>query len=373
MPAAACPIILQTTGLHTVALSDLPGAAGGLLLKSAAGAFVSVSDTGIVLNNGQGAVITLTGASVTVNGRCVKERWSSHEPRRGLMPRDEVLRQVPGHGHQQRRSPGPGPADAPRARRPRGRAQQLGAALPAGRGQADGRLRAARDRQHRVGRVRAGQPRLPDLDRRASGGRRRRCRRSPSPPRRGCRTSCCRPPRQNSLLITDTPGPQGGIVLSSPGGSTLIVNDTGIYLTNGDGVDHADRVDRGDQQDGADGGVSMPGYLLHIGATVQCTHLAPATATPGAARVFVSGKPVATVTSVWNVAGCTFQIPVRRARCHSRAFGCSGPCLGPDRRRRQRRAAQPGIGTGAGACLNAEQAPQGAPIVNQMQLRATGT
>lgn len=68
VPAAACPIILQTTGLNTVALSDLPGAAGGLLLQSAAGAFVSVSDTGIVLNNGQGAVITLTGASVTVNG-----------------------------------------------------------------------------------------------------------------------------------------------------------------------------------------------------------------------------------------------------------------------------------------------------------------
>jgi hypothetical protein len=39
--------------------------------------------------------------------------------------------------------------------------------------------------------------------------------------------------QQNSLLITDTPGPQGGIVLKSPGGATLIVNDTGIYLTNG--------------------------------------------------------------------------------------------------------------------------------------------
>jgi uncharacterized protein involved in type VI secretion and phage assembly len=39
--------------------------------------------------------------------------------------------------------------------------------------------------------------------------------------------------QENSLLITDTPGPQGGIVLKSPGGATLIVNDTGIYLTNG--------------------------------------------------------------------------------------------------------------------------------------------
>jgi uncharacterized protein involved in type VI secretion and phage assembly len=38
---------------------------------------------------------------------------------------------------------------------------------------------------------------------------------------------------QNAVLITDTPGPQGGIVLKSSGSSTLIVNDTGIYLTNG--------------------------------------------------------------------------------------------------------------------------------------------
>jgi uncharacterized protein involved in type VI secretion and phage assembly len=38
---------------------------------------------------------------------------------------------------------------------------------------------------------------------------------------------------QNFLWITDTPGPQGGIVLKSSGGSMLIVNDTGIFLTNG--------------------------------------------------------------------------------------------------------------------------------------------
>jgi uncharacterized protein involved in type VI secretion and phage assembly len=37
---------------------------------------------------------------------------------------------------------------------------------------------------------------------------------------------------QNSLWITDTPGPTGGIVLKS-GSSMLIVNDSGIFLTNG--------------------------------------------------------------------------------------------------------------------------------------------
>ena len=67
-PAVASPIVLQTTGQHTIALSDLSGAAGGILFKSTLGAFVSVSDAGIVLNNGKGAVITLTGPAVSVNG-----------------------------------------------------------------------------------------------------------------------------------------------------------------------------------------------------------------------------------------------------------------------------------------------------------------
>lgn len=67
-PAAASPVVLQTTGQHTVALSDLPGAAGGVLLKSTSGAFVSVSDAGVVLSNGKGAIITLAGPSVSVNG-----------------------------------------------------------------------------------------------------------------------------------------------------------------------------------------------------------------------------------------------------------------------------------------------------------------
>lgn len=39
-----------------------------------------------------------------------------------------------------------------------------------------------------------------------------------------------------SLLITDTPGESGGIVLTSPAGSKIIVNDTGIYLDNGQGA-----------------------------------------------------------------------------------------------------------------------------------------
>lgn len=118
----------------------------------------------------------------------------------------------------------------------------------------------------------------------------------------------------------------------------------------------------------------MPGYLLHIGATVQCPHVAPAAATPSAPRVFVSGQPVATVAGLWSVTGCLFQIPappgtvpspclrVQWAMPSARITVAGSPVL-----------LQPFPGTGAGACLNAEQAPQGPPVVNQMQLRAAGT
>jgi uncharacterized protein involved in type VI secretion and phage assembly len=41
---------------------------------------------------------------------------------------------------------------------------------------------------------------------------------------------------QNALVISDLPGPTGGIMLKSTTGATLIVNDTGIYIQNGKGA-----------------------------------------------------------------------------------------------------------------------------------------
>jgi uncharacterized protein involved in type VI secretion and phage assembly len=41
---------------------------------------------------------------------------------------------------------------------------------------------------------------------------------------------------QNTLTISDLPGPTGGIMLKSTTGATLIVNDTGIYIQNGKGA-----------------------------------------------------------------------------------------------------------------------------------------
>lgn len=43
-------------------------------------------------------------------------------------------------------------------------------------------------------------------------------------------------PAQNGLIISDLPGPTGGIVIKSASGASIIVNDTGIYLQNGRGA-----------------------------------------------------------------------------------------------------------------------------------------
>lgn len=41
---------------------------------------------------------------------------------------------------------------------------------------------------------------------------------------------------QHSFVISDLPGPTGGIMLKSATGASIIVNDTGIYIQNGKGA-----------------------------------------------------------------------------------------------------------------------------------------
>jgi hypothetical protein len=41
---------------------------------------------------------------------------------------------------------------------------------------------------------------------------------------------------QNGMVISDVPGPTGGIVLKSATGAMVAVNDTGIYIQNGKGA-----------------------------------------------------------------------------------------------------------------------------------------
>ncbi len=67
VPPGVDGVTISTQLQNTIAVSDLPGPTGGIILKSTTGASVIVNDTGIYIQNGQGAAITLVGPTVTVN------------------------------------------------------------------------------------------------------------------------------------------------------------------------------------------------------------------------------------------------------------------------------------------------------------------
>lgn len=60
-------IAFQSALQNSLIISDLPGPTGGIMLKSATGATIIVNDTGIYIQNGKGAMITMVGPTVTIN------------------------------------------------------------------------------------------------------------------------------------------------------------------------------------------------------------------------------------------------------------------------------------------------------------------
>ena len=61
----------------------------------------------------------------------------------------------------------------------------------------------------------------------------------------------------------------------------------------------------------------MPGFLLHVGATVLCSHGGQAQPTAPNPRVLVSGQPTVTLAAPYVVAGCALPPPP----------GANGPCV----------------------------------------------
>lgn len=59
----------------------------------------------------------------------------------------------------------------------------------------------------------------------------------------------------------------------------------------------------------------MPGYLLHVGATVICAHGGQAQATVPNPRVLVGGQPTVTQSGPYVVAGCSFVPPAGNGPC----------------------------------------------------------
>lgn len=67
VPPLVPGITMQTPLGNGIMISDLPGPTGGILLKCASGASIAINDLGIVIQNGRGANLTLTGPSVDAN------------------------------------------------------------------------------------------------------------------------------------------------------------------------------------------------------------------------------------------------------------------------------------------------------------------
>jgi uncharacterized protein involved in type VI secretion and phage assembly len=67
VPPGINGITLQTPLKNGLVISDLPGPTGGVQIQTTSGAMISVSDVGIILSNGKGAAINMTGPTVDIN------------------------------------------------------------------------------------------------------------------------------------------------------------------------------------------------------------------------------------------------------------------------------------------------------------------
>jgi len=111
----------------------------------------------------------------------------------------------------------------------------------------------------------------------------------------------------------------------------------------------------------------MPGSLLHVGASVQCSHVAPATIQTSNTRVFVGTTLAVTVADVCAVSGCLYSVGAKSQPCVTIRWAPSSRVFING---------QPAVvqvaGSGQGICLSAELAPQGPPMIGAIQPRVIG-
>jgi uncharacterized protein involved in type VI secretion and phage assembly len=67
VPPAVNGFTIQTTLKNGIVVSDVPGPTGGILIQTTTGAMISVSDVGIIISNGKGAVISMLGPTTDIN------------------------------------------------------------------------------------------------------------------------------------------------------------------------------------------------------------------------------------------------------------------------------------------------------------------
>ena len=85
----------------------------------------------------------------------------------------------------------------------------------------------------------------------------------------------------------------------------------------------------------------MPGFLVHMGATVMCMHGGQAMPTAPNPRVMVGGQPIVTITAPYTVAGYAFVPPAGNGPCVT-AQWVVGSHARAGRRRARRGPVEPG-------------------------------
>jgi len=107
----------------------------------------------------------------------------------------------------------------------------------------------------------------------------------------------------------------------------------------------------------------MPGFLLHLGAVVQCAHLGRAMPMAPNPRVLVSGQMTVTIASPFIIVGCALPPPP----------AANGPCITGQYLTAAMRVtsnAQPLLLQDSQAIC----APTGTPLINLVtQMRVIGT
>lgn len=69
VPPTGQNVVIQTTNQNSLAVSDAAATpiTGGVVLQSTTGARIVVNDSGIYIDNGKGASLTMVGPTVTIN------------------------------------------------------------------------------------------------------------------------------------------------------------------------------------------------------------------------------------------------------------------------------------------------------------------
>lgn len=110
----------------------------------------------------------------------------------------------------------------------------------------------------------------------------------------------------------------------------------------------------------------MPASVLHVGASIKCSHQASVSVITSNTRVLVGGRAVATRSDTCTVSGCPFQAGQKKQPCVTVTW-TSGAT-------RVRVNGQiPLLRTSTGICRTAEQITQGAPVVTSSQTRVSAT